>query len=190
MAIGWLLLGLYQRRIERSATGRRRVDIAITVLTVPAYVAAGWTSALVGWAVAMASSRPTPEPGPPNAWPMLIAASLVLYPISYAFARRDTERPDDFVEAVLSSLGEVNENPRSNLVLGDFLIGLAWCIGSLFAIFGVLICVQILFASQLTALSIPPQLASLVLLVTWIGLTAAGTVSTVRWVSRRRHRRR
>lgn len=109
MAVGWLLLSLYQRRIELSATGRRRVDLAIVLLTVPAYVAAGWISALVGWAIAVALSRPTPEPGPPNAWPLLIAAALVLYPISYVFARRDKDRPEDFTSALLSARGELDE---------------------------------------------------------------------------------
>ena len=188
MAVGWLLLGLYQRRMERSATGRRRVDLAIVLLTVPAYVAAGWTSALVGWAVALALSRPTPEPGPPNAWPLLIAASLVLYPISYVFARRDIEWPDDFIGAVVVTTSEINEDPRSFVVLGDFLIGLAWFFGSLFAMFGVLLGIQVVFASQLTGLAVPGELATVVFLVAWIGITAVGTVRTVRWASRRGHR--
>jgi hypothetical protein len=187
MAIGWLLLGLYQRGVERFATGRRGVDLAIVLLTVPAYLAAGWTSALAGWAYAVVLSRPTPEPGPPNAWPLLIVASLVLYPISYAFARRDKGRPDDFSGALLSVSSELYEQPRSFSVLGEFLIGLGWCIGSLFALFGVLIGVQIVFVSQLKGLSIP-GFASLAFLVVWISITAVGTVWTVRRVERRRPR--
>ena len=190
MAIGWLLLGLYQRRAERSATARRRVDLTIVLLTVPAYVVAGWTSALVGWAAAVAMARPTPELSLPNAWPMLIVASLVLYPTSYAFARRQAERPDNFIAAVVAANREINENPRSFVVLGDFLIGLAWCIGSLFAIFGLLVGVQVVFAPQLAGTSIHGALAAVVFLLTWVGVTAAGTVWTVRRISRRRGRGR
>ena len=189
MAVGWPLLGLYGRRVERSETGRRHVDLAIVLLTVPAYVAAGWTSALVGWAVAVILSRPAPQPELPNAWPLLIAASLVLYPISYAFARRDTGRPGDFGGALLTMHGELYEQPRTFGVLGDFLIGLAWCIGSLLALYGVVIGVQIVFASQLEGLAIPGQL-SLVFLVVWVGITAVGTIWTVRRLTRRRRRPR
>jgi hypothetical protein len=189
MAVGWPLLGLYGRRVERSETGRRPVDPAIVLLTVPAYVAAGWTSALVGWAVAVILSRPTPQPGLPNAWPLLIAASLVLYPISYAFARRDIGRPADFAGALLTVHSELCEQPRTFGVLGEFLVGLAWCIGSLLALFGVVIGVQIVFTSQLEGLAIPGQL-SLVFLVVWIGITAVGTVWTVRRLGRRRRRPR
>jgi hypothetical protein len=183
MAVGWLLLGRYQRRVERSEIGRRPVDLAIVLLTVPAYVAAGWTSALVGWAVAVILSRPTPQPELPNAWPLLIAASLVLYPVSYAFARRDAGRPDDLARALLAMHRELNEQPRSFVVVGEFLIGLAWCLGSLLALFGVVIGVQIVFASQLEGLAIPEQLA-LVFLVVWIGMTAVGTVWTVKRLGR------
>ena len=189
MAVGWLLLGLYRRRVAHSETGRRAVDPAIVLLTVPAYVAAGWTSALVGWAVAVILSRPTPQPGLPNAWPLLIAASLVLYPISYAFARRDTGRPDDLAGALLAMHAELDGEPRTLFVLGDFLIGLAWWIGSLVALFGVVIGVQIVFASQLEGLAIPGEL-SLLFVVVWIGITAVGTVWTVRRLGRRRRRPR
>jgi hypothetical protein len=165
------------------------VDPAIVLLTVPAYVAAGWTSALVGWAVAVILSRPTPQPGLPNAWPLLIAASLVLYPISYAFARRDTGRPDDLAGALLAMHAELDGEPRTLFVLGDFLIGLAWWIGSLVALFGVVIGAQVVFASQLEGLAIPGEL-SLLFVVVWIGITAVGTVWTVRRLGRRRRRPR
>ena len=188
MAIGWLLLGLYQRRVKRSEIARWRVDLAIVLITIPAYVAAGWTSAAVGWAVALALSGPTGEPGPPNAWPLLIGAALVLYPISYAFARRDRGRPSDFRGAWLAATGELYEQPRSFAVLGEFLIGLAWCIGSLFALVGVVIGAQIVFPSQLEDMTTGPEVA-LAFLVAWITLTAVGTVWTVRAVDRR-HRAR
>jgi hypothetical protein len=122
MAVGWLLLGLYRRRVERSATGHRRVDLAIVLLTVPAYVTAGWTSALVGWAVAVALSRPTPEPGPPNAWPLLIASSLVLYPISSLvdLAGGDDHGSDEIVGPLRVAAGEdvnqaspIRKSPRT-----------------------------------------------------------------------------
>ena len=190
IAVGWLLIAVFRRLIEGSAMGRRSIDLAIVLLTVPPYLVAGWISALVGWAVAVTLSRPTPEPGPPNAWPLLIASAVVLYPISYAFARRDEERPEDFVGSIRSATTELYEQPRSFVVLGEFLIGLIWFLGSLFAIYGAAIGVQVLFGSQLAGLSIPGPSVAVVFLVIWIGVAAAGTVWTLRRVHRRRPRAR
>jgi hypothetical protein len=190
MAVGWLLLGLYQRRVGHSTPGHRQVDLAIVVLTVPAYLAAGWASALAGWAVAVALSRPTPTPGPPSAWPLLILAAVVLYPISYAFARRDKGRPDDFGGALRSATSELYEQPRSFAVLGEFLTGLAWLVGSLFAIVGLVIGIQYVLGPRLDGLSTDGPLTVPAFFIVWIGATAAGTVWTVRRLDRRRYRDR
>jgi uncharacterized BrkB/YihY/UPF0761 family membrane protein len=187
MTVGWVLLALYRRRVERSAIGRRRTDLAIVLLTVPAYAVAGWVSAWVGWIVAVALSRPTPEPGPPNAWGLLIWAAVVIYPLSYAFARHDLDRPDDFVGALLATKNEIREAPRTRMVIGDFLIGLAWFIGSLFLVFGVVIGVQVLMPSVQVADAAGPWLG-VAFLIAWLGLTVAGTAWTLRWAHRRRSR--
>ena len=190
IAAGWLLFGLCWRPIVGSAMGRRSIDLMVALLTVPPYLAAGWISALVGWAVAVALSRPTPEPGPPNAWPLLIVAAVVLYPISYAAARRDKERPDDLFGSISSATKELHEQPRSFGVLGDFLIGLVWCLCSLFALYGAVIGVQVVFPSLLVDVSIPGQLMAIVFLLAWAGVAAVGTVGTLRWFHRRRPRAR
>jgi hypothetical protein len=36
LTVGWVLLALDRRRVERSAIGRRRTDLALVLLTVPA----------------------------------------------------------------------------------------------------------------------------------------------------------
>lgn len=188
LTVGWVLLALYRRRVERSAIGRRRTDLALVLLTVPAYAVAGWVSAWVGWIVAVARSRPTPEPGPPNAWGLLIWAAVVIYPLSYAFARRDLDRPDDFVGALLATKNEIAEAPRTGMVIGDFLIGLAWFIGSLFLVFGVVIGVQVLLPSVQVTDAAGPWLA-VAFLIAWLGLTVVGTAWTLRWTHRRTSRR-
>ena len=188
MIFGWALLSLYQRRVERSAFGRRRVDLAIVLLTVLAYAVAGWASAWVGWLVAVARSQPSPEPGPPNAWGLLIAAALVIFPLSYVFARRDRDRPEDFTGALLAVTREVREEPRSRMVLGDFLIGLTWFLGALFAVFFVVIGVQVMIPDLQIADIVEPWVLILLFLGVWIGLTVGGTVWTLRWVHRRQTR--
>lgn len=188
MAVGWVLLGLYRRRVERSAAGPRRIDLAIVLLTVPAYAVAGWASAWVGWIVAMAQSRPSPEPGPPNAWALQIAAALAIYPLSYVFARRDLDRPETFPEALRAATGEIHETPGSSMVLGGFLIGLAWFVGVLFALFGVAIGVQLAFPDYFEGAA-PALWLAIAFLVAWLGLTVGGTLWTLRWIDRRRSRR-
>jgi len=117
-------------------------------------------------------------------------AAVVLYPISYASARRDKERPDDLFASISSATKELHEQPRSFGVLGDFLIGLVWCLCSLFALYGAVIGVQVVFPSQLVDVSIPGQLMAIVFLLAWAGVAAVGTVGTLRWFHRRRPRAR
>jgi hypothetical protein len=183
MTVGWLLLGLYLRRVEMAAAGRRRLDVAIVLLTVPAYVVAGWVSAWVGWVVAVVLSRPTPEPDPPNAWVLLIAAAVVIYPLSYAFAQRYSDRPEDFIGALRSATEEIDEEPGSFRVLGAFLIGLAWFVGVLFALFAVSIGVQVIFRDQLKEVDFPSWVG-MAIIVAWIGLSYGGTAWTLRRVRR------
>lgn len=187
MTVGWVLLALYRRRVERSAIGRRRTDLALVLLTVPAYAIAGWVSAWVGWFVAVGRSRPTPEPGPPNAWGLLIWAAVVIYPLSYAFARRDPDRSENFVGALLATKNEIAEAPRTGMLIWDFLIGLAWLIGSLFLIFGVLIGVQVLMPAVQVTDAAGPWLG-VASLIGWLGLTVVGTAWTLRWAHRRTSR--
>ena len=189
VGLGRLLLGLYEGRVTRAASRRRRADLAIVLLTVPAYVAAGWTSAVVGWAVAVALSGRIPAPGLPNV-ALLIGAALVIYPISYAFARRDPGRPDDLAGSVRTMHDELYDRPRSFAVLGEAMIGLAWLIGSLLAIFALVIGIQVVLGPRLDGLPMDGPLPLVVFLVVWIGGTAAGTVWTVRRLDRRRRRRR
>lgn len=188
MALGWPLLGRYEGRARRTGTGGVRLDLAIALLTLPAYVAAVWVAALAGWGTVMIVVTAGPNPGPPNAWPLLIGGVVVLYPLSFAFARRDTGRPDDFVGAVTSMTTEINEMPRTFGVVWEFLIALAWFAGTLVALFTVLWAIQVVFASQLAGLAVPDA-AWLLLLVAWIGISAVGTVWTVRRLDRRRARR-
>lgn len=188
MAVGWLLLGRYERRAASSGIHGGRLDLAITLLTVPAYVAAAWGAALAGWATVTVLVQPVPVPGPPNAWPLLIGAAAVLYPLNYAFARRDTGRPDDFAGAVTTMTTEIRDVPRSFGVAAEFLVGLAWFTGTLIALFAALMAVQVVFASQLDGLAVPDA-AALLLLAAWIAISAAGTLWTVRRMDRRRARR-
>ena len=183
MTVGWALLALYRRRVGRSGVGRRRADLAIVLLTVPAYVVAGWASAWVGWSVAVARSRPTPDPGSPDAWGLLAFGAAVIYPLSYVFARRDVNRPDDFAGALLAAKSEIQGAPRTRLVLWDFLIGLAWLIGALVVMFGVVMGVQVLIPDLQVADAAGAWLA-VGWLLAWIGLTVIGTRWTVRWVHR------
>lgn len=185
MALGWPLLGRYERRAGRTGTGSLRLDLAIVLLTFPAYVAAVWVAALAGWATLRVVATAGPDPDPPNAWPLLIGAVVVLYPLSFAFARRDTGRPDDFVGAVTSMRNELDELPRTFGVVAEFLIALAWLAGTLVALFAVLRAIQLVFASQLAGLAVPDA-AMLLLLVAWIGTSAVGTVWTVHRLDRRR----
>lgn len=181
LTIGWALLSGYRRYVARSAAGGRRVDIAMVALTVPAYAVAGWASAWAGWLVAVALASPIPEPGLPDAWGLLIYAAVVIYPLSYVFARRDHHRPQDFVGALLAG-GEILEKPRSWSIVAAFIVVVAWLIGALFAVFGLAIGVQVLFADQLEATPIAPLLG-LAGLVLWVGLTVGGSA----WTLRRTH---
>ncbi len=97
MATGWALLTLGQRCVERRAVGRRRIDLAIVLLTLPAYAIAGWVCTWIGWIVAVTPSQLRPALGPPDAWGMLAWGAVVIYPLSYVFAKRDLDRPDSFI---------------------------------------------------------------------------------------------
>jgi hypothetical protein len=188
MALGWPLLGWYEGRAARVGIHGGRQNLMIALLTVPPYVAAAWGAALAGWVTVKVVAHPVPDSGPPNAWPLLIGAAAVLYPINYAFARRDTGRPDDFAGAVTSMTTEIHDTPKSFGVVAEFLVGLAWFTGTLFALFAVALAINAVFAAQLAGLAIP-SLAVYPLLAIWIGISAAGTVWTIRRMDRRRARR-
>lgn len=187
MTVGWVMLGLYQQRLEDATVGPRLGDLGIILLTLPAYAVAGWASAWVGWVVAVALARSAPDPDPPNAWALLIFAAVVIYPLSYVFARRDLDRPDEFTGALLAATREIREEPRSWTILGAFLIGLAWFFGALFALFGLIMGVQLAF-SELLARADPGPWLAIAFLVVWIGLSVGGTMWTLRWIDRRRSR--
>jgi hypothetical protein len=196
MALGWPLLGWYERRAGRSGIRGGRLNLAIALLTVPAYVAAVWGTTLVCWIAVKVLAQPVPDSGPPNAWPVLIVAAAVLYPINYAFARRDTGRPDDFVGAVTSMTKESNDWPKSFGVVAEFLVGLAWFTGTLFALFNVLWAINLvgsLAAVQLARGTLFALFAVLVAInvvfASQLDGLAAGTVWTVRRMDRRRARR-
>ena len=186
MAVGWPLLGWYEGRAGRSGTRGARLDLAIVLLTFPAYVAAAWAAALVGWGTLRVETGD--GPGPPNAWPLLIAGVVVLYPLAFAFARRDAGRPDDFRGALTSMRGEIDAMPTTFGVVGEFLVALAWFAGTLVGLFVVLWAIQIVFASQLAGLPVP-DVAALLVLVAWVAISVVGTVWTVRRLDRRRARR-
>lgn len=188
MALGWPLLGWYEGRAARFGIHGGRLNLMISLLTVPPYVAAAWGAALAGWVTVRVLAQPAPDSGPPNAWPLLIGAAAVLYPINYAFARRDTGRPDDLAGAVTSMTTEIYDAPGWFGVVAEFLVGLTWFTGTLFALFAVAVAVNAVFAAQLAGLAIA-DLAVYLLLATWIGITAAGTVWTIRRMDRRRARR-
>jgi hypothetical protein len=189
MTVGWVLLGLYARRAERQVLGRRRVDLAIVLVTVPAYAVAGWVAALVGWMASLNLSRPMPEPGAPNAWGILIAVAIAIYPLSYFLAKRDLDRPTDFRSAVIAATSEVNQTPASYRIALAFIVGMVWFIGALFAVFAILIAVQAVLP-DFKLENATGTLVGIAFLVAWFGLGVAGTVWTLRLIGRSGRRRR
>ena len=183
IAVGWVLLWALESVLRHRSPRRTVVDAMIVVTTVPAYVIGGWTAAL---AIFLASTMgdPTPPP-PPNAWGLLVYAAVIVYPLSYYFARRDLDRPTGLVGAVSAAVAESESTPRASPLAVWIVVGTTWTIVALIGLLAALSGVIALVPDQYDAArERHVGLFTVATVVAWIGLTIGLTGLTMRLLRR------
>jgi hypothetical protein len=179
IAIGWVSLQALEWLLRHRSPRRALVDAAIIVSTVPAYVVGGWTAALVIF-FASTMGDPTPPPAP-DAWGLLAYGAVIVYPLSYYFARRDPERPTNLVGAVSAAVEESDSTPKGSWLAVGIVVGTTWTIVSLIGLLAALAAFISLVPDQyVTARERFDGLFTVATLLAWIGLAIGLTGLTMR----------
>jgi hypothetical protein len=181
MTIGWLLLGALRRIVRRREPRRLTLDLATAVVTLPAYAVGGWTATIVAFLVSLTQAGPSPQPSPPNAWPLLLALAAVIYPLSLVFARRDPDRPEGLRVAVSATLSEANSSPSSYRIAGPVLLGAVIVFASLFVVGGIVLGLQAIDPARYEAAARDQAgLIGIAFLVAWLGLAIGAMALSMR----------
>jgi hypothetical protein len=185
ITIGWMLLGLLQRIVWRREPRRLTIDMATAVVTIPAYIAGGWMAAVVAFVMSMTEAGRSVQPGPPNAWPLLLASAAVIYPLSLLFARRDPDRPEGVTSAVAAVLNEANACPTSYRIAGPAALGVAVVFATLFLVGGIVLGLQAIDPARYEAAAhANAGLIGIAFLVAWLGLAIGLTSLSLRAIRR------
>ena len=185
MTVGWLSLLVLERLVWRRSPRRVPLDAAIVAATVPGYAVGGWAAAIGTVVAARAGDQSASGPVIPNVWPMLLVSAAVIYPLSYAFARRDLDRPTNLMGAMTAALDEPNEYPTSYSMVARFCLWVVAAVGALVGLLVVLGAIQSVSGRGLAAAA-SPQLFMIAFFVAWTGLAVWVYAAATRLVRRRR----
>ena len=183
MTVGWVSLQLLERVVWRRSPRRVPLDAAIVAATVPGYAVGGWVAAI--GAVLAAGALHEPESGLvfPNIWPVLLVSAAVVYPISYAFARRDPDRPTRLVDAISAAADESQADPGSFWMVARFLLWVGAAFVALIGLLAIIGAIDSVSDRGLTRAAAPGLLV-IAFFVAWTGLAVWVHAMTMRLIGR------
>src|SRR4029450_11974189 len=117
----------------------------------------------------------------PTAGPFLPVPPAVIYPLSYAFARRDLDRPTSLMGAISAALDEPDEHPTSYSMVARFCLWVGAAFGALVGLLVVLGAIQSISGRGLAAAA-APQLFMIAFFVAWTGL-AVWVYAAATWLA-------
>ena len=124
----------------------------------------------------------------PNVWPVMIVSAAVIYPLSYAFARRDLDRPTRLADAISAAIHEPNRPSGPGYpILGRAVLTVILVFGTLVAVFLLIAALQSVAPERYADItSRVPMVFVVAFLLAWIGLTVGLwglTMRFIRWLS-------
>ena len=121
----------------------------------------------------------------PDAWGLLAYGAVIVYPLSYYFARRDMDRPTNLVRAISTAVDEGESTPKGSWLAVGIVVGTTWTIAALIGVLAALAAFISLVPDQYyVARGRYDGLFTVATLIAWVALTIGLTGLTMRLLRR------